>query len=72
MDQAMGDLQAQLDEMRRMWEQEREARQRLESEVATLRSDKSNVAAAVTSNANPGPNGSEEDGDRGGKRKRTE
>jgi len=70
MDQAMGDLQAQLDEMRRMWEQEREARQRLESEVATLRSDKNNAATAATSNANPG--GSEEDGDRGGKRKRTE
>lgn len=72
MDQAMGDLQAQLDEMRRMWEQEREARQRLESEVATLRSDKNNAAAAATSNANPGAGGSEEDGDRGGKRKRAE
>lgn len=74
MDQAMGDLQAQLDEMRRMWEQEREARQRLESEVTTLRSDKNNAAAAATSNANAnaGAGGSEEDGDRGGKRKRTE
>jgi len=70
MDQAMGDLQAQLDEMRRMWEQEREARQRLESEVTTLRTDKTNAAAATTSNANSG--GTEEDGDRGGKRKRTE
>ena len=70
MDQAMGDLQAQLDEMRRMWEQEREARQRLESEVTTLRSDKTNATAATTSNANTG--GTEEDGDRGGKRKRTE
>jgi len=72
MDQAMGDLQAQLDEMRRMWEQEREARQRLESEVTTLRSEKNNAAAATTSNANAGAGGSEEDGDRGGKRKRTE
>jgi len=71
MDQAMGDLQAQLDEMRRMWEQEREARQRLESEVTTLRSEKTNAAAA-TSNANAGAGGSEEDGDRGGKRKRAE
>lgn len=69
MDQAMGDLQAQLDEMRRMWEQEREARQRLESEVATLRSEKNNAAAATTSN---GAGGSEEDADRGGKRKRAE
>jgi len=73
MDQAMGDLQAQLDEMRRMWEQEREARQRLESEVTTLRSEKTNAAAAAaTSNANAGAGGSEEDGDRSGKRKRTE
>ena len=70
MDQAMGDLQAQLDEMRRMWEQEREARQRLESEVTTLRTDKTNAATATTSNGNTG--GTEEDGDRGGKRKRTE
>lgn len=73
MDQAMGDLQAQLDEMRRMWEQEREARQRLESEVATLRADKNNAAAAAaTSNAGAGGGGAEEEEDRGGKRKRTE
>ena len=74
MDQAMGDLQAQLDEMRRMWEQEREARQRLESEVSTLRSDKNNAAAtaAATSTAGAGGGGAEEDDDRGGKRKRTE
>lgn len=73
MDQAMGDLQAQLDEMRRMWEQEREARQRLESEVTALRSDKNNAAAAVsTSAAGAGGGGAEEDDDRGGKRKRAE
>ena len=73
MDQAMGDLQAQLDEMRRMWEQEREARQRLESEVGTLRSDKNNAAAAAaTSTAGAGGGGADEDDDRGGKRKRTE
>lgn len=73
MDQAMGDLQAQLDEMRRMWEQEREARQRLETDLTALRSDKNNTAAvAATSNAGAGGGGGEEDGDRGGKRKRTE
>lgn len=75
MDQAMGDLQAQLDEMRRMWEQEREGRQRIESELTALRADKSNSAsAAVTTNANNGASGSgvDEEGDRGGKRKRTE
>ncbi|EMD34944.1 hypothetical protein CERSUDRAFT_54127 [Gelatoporia subvermispora B] len=37
MDQAMGDLQAQLEEMRRMWEEERVARQRLETELQVLR-----------------------------------
>ncbi|KAI0354209.1 hypothetical protein OH77DRAFT_1405414 [Trametes cingulata] len=37
MDQAMGDLQAQLEEMRRMWEEERVARQRAEAELELLR-----------------------------------
>ncbi|THH19158.1 hypothetical protein EW146_g1960 [Bondarzewia mesenterica] len=37
MDQAMGDLQQQLEEMRRMWEEERMARQRAESELDVLR-----------------------------------
>jgi transcriptional regulator CBF1 len=37
MDQAMGDLQAQLEEMRRLWEEERHARQRAESELEVLR-----------------------------------
>lgn len=37
MDQAMGDLQSQLEEMRRMWEQERDTRQRLEAEVQVLK-----------------------------------
>ncbi|OBZ74673.1 Transcriptional regulator CBF1 [Grifola frondosa] len=37
MDQAMGDLQAQLEEMRRMWEEERMARQRADSELEVLR-----------------------------------
>lgn len=37
MDQAMGDLQAQLEEMRRLWEEERQTRQRLEAEVHLLK-----------------------------------
>ena len=37
MDQAMGDLQAQLEEVRRAWDDERAARQRLENELAVLR-----------------------------------
>jgi bHLH factor len=73
MDQAMGDLQQQLDEMRRMWEQERESRQRLESELTTLRSDKNSVgSAAATTAAGAGGVGAEEDGERSGKRKRAE
>jgi bHLH factor len=41
MDQAMGDLQAQLEEMRRLWEEERAARTRAESELDVLRGLKS-------------------------------
>ncbi|KAL4254670.1 hypothetical protein ABKN59_004470 [Abortiporus biennis] len=37
MDQAMGDLQAQLEEMRRLWEEERVARQRADAELDALR-----------------------------------
>ncbi|KAI9463921.1 hypothetical protein F5148DRAFT_189358 [Russula earlei] len=37
MDQAMGDLQAQLEEVRRLWEEERAARTRAESELDVLR-----------------------------------
>lgn len=44
MDQAMGDLQAQLEEMRRLWEEERTARTRAESELDVLRGLKSSSA----------------------------
>lgn len=37
MDQAMGDLQTQLEEVKRMWEEERMARQRAENELEALR-----------------------------------
>ncbi|CAL1698343.1 unnamed protein product [Somion occarium] len=37
MDQAMGDLQAQLEEMKKLWEEERHARQRLETELDNLK-----------------------------------
>jgi len=37
MDQAMGDLQAQLEELRRLWEEECAARRRAESELDVLR-----------------------------------
>ncbi|KAI0633058.1 hypothetical protein C8Q77DRAFT_1121354 [Trametes polyzona] len=46
MDQAMGDLQAQLEEMRRMWEEERVARQRAEAELELLRGHAPGTASA--------------------------
>ena len=46
MDQAMGDLQAQLDEMRRMWDEERIQRQRAEAELELLRGHKAAAGAA--------------------------
>ncbi|TBU40521.1 hypothetical protein BD309DRAFT_967247 [Dichomitus squalens] len=46
MDQAMGDLQAQLEEMRRMWDEERVARQRAEAELELLRGHTAGAAAA--------------------------
>ncbi|KAJ4480911.1 hypothetical protein J3R30DRAFT_3462282 [Lentinula aciculospora] len=61
MDQAMGDLQAQLEEMRRLWEEERGHRQRADSELETLRG-----AKAGTKRAN------EEDNEDEAKRQRTE
>ena len=51
MDQAMGDLQAQLEEMRRLWEEERAARTRAESELDVLRGLKSSSAAEAPSAA---------------------
>ncbi|KAJ7888086.1 hypothetical protein B0H14DRAFT_2337365, partial [Mycena olivaceomarginata] len=39
MDQAMGDLQVQLDEIRRMWEEERAGRQRAEQELEAVRAE---------------------------------
>lgn len=61
MDQAMGDLQAQLEEMRRLWEEERGARQRAETELEGLRGAKAGTKR---------PN--EEDNDDEAKRQRTE
>lgn len=37
MDQAMGDLQAQLEEVKRMWDEERMTRTRLEAELEALK-----------------------------------
>lgn len=63
MDQAMGDLQAQLEEVKRMWEEERSTRTRAEAELDALR------RGAGGSNKRA----SEDDGkDEDGKRQRTE
>jgi bHLH factor len=61
MDQAMGDLQAQLEEMRRLWEEERGARQRAETELEALRGAKAGTKRP-----------SEEENDDEVKRQRTE
>jgi hypothetical protein len=59
MDQAMGDLQAQLEEMRRLWEEERAARTRAESELDVLRGLKGSSAsdgpAAATASSASAP-----------------
>ncbi|KAI0758885.1 hypothetical protein C8Q74DRAFT_1300568 [Fomes fomentarius] len=54
MDQAMGDLQAQLEEMRRMWDEERVARQRAEAELELLRGHKAGAAASTAAAAGGG------------------
>ena len=53
MDQAMGDLQAQLEEVRRLWDEERLARQRAEAELDVLRGlqQPGAAGAAATSTA---------------------
>jgi bHLH factor len=67
MDQAMGDLQVQLDEIRRMWEEERMQRQRAEQELEVLRGNK---AGGAGGEKRPSPPEGETEGD--GKRQRTE
>jgi transcriptional regulator CBF1 len=71
MDQAMGDLQAQLEEVRRMWEEERTARQRLENELEVLRGGGGAAAAAATKTNGVKRSGEESEGEES-KRMRTE
>jgi hypothetical protein len=47
MDQAMGDLQSQLEEVRRLWDEERMGRERAENELKALRGE--NVGAQTKS-----------------------
>jgi len=73
MDQAMGDLQNQLDEVRRLWDDERNVRQRLENEVNLLRGG-SGKTSHIRSRSPAGEDSDhdEEEGVRGGKRPRVE
>lgn len=59
MDQAMGDLQAQLDEVRRLWEEERGARQRAEAEIEALKGAGGLQTSAAQGNPNSAGNGSD-------------
>lgn len=77
MDQAMGDLQAQLEEVKRMWDEERLARQRLENELAAFRgmggASKDDGGAGTKRRSVDNPSGAgESEGDRDGKRQKTE
>ncbi|KIP06638.1 hypothetical protein PHLGIDRAFT_72355 [Phlebiopsis gigantea 11061_1 CR5-6] len=68
MDQAMGDLQAQLEEVRRAWDDERASRQRLEGELAVLRgmhggSDPSAAPRPTSAEQRASPKRSLDDGD---------
>ncbi|CAK5271202.1 unnamed protein product [Mycena citricolor] len=68
MDQAMGDLQVQLDEIRRMWDEERMNRQRVEQELEALRGGK--AVPGSGSEKRSSPDGVDADG--ADKRPRTE
>ncbi|KAI1787369.1 hypothetical protein LXA43DRAFT_1098299 [Ganoderma leucocontextum] len=79
MDQAMGDLQAQLEEMRRMWDEERVSRQRAEAELELLRGHGAgaggNAAASggsTAANANAGASEATPNSAGNGKRDREE
>lgn len=58
MDQAMGDLQSQLEEVKRMWEEERMARSRVEAELEVLR----NMNGLPAGNAPTAPAGANTNG----------
>jgi len=48
MDQAMGDLQNQLEDVKRLWDEERQAREKLEAELERLRNGTDNNAESET------------------------
>jgi transcriptional regulator CBF1 len=86
MDQAMGDLQTQLEELKKAWEQENHQKQRLEMELQALKGQQAagGIPAPAangvppTQHKSPSPKGEKRsvDGDdredKDGKRQRTE
>ncbi|KAK1228360.1 basic helix-loop-helix protein [Marasmius sp. AFHP31] len=73
MDQAMGDLQAQLEEVRNMWTEERNSRQRAETELEALKNGgTAPPAAAEKTNGTKRPNEEGEGKEDDDKRQRTE
>lgn len=78
MDQAMGDLQAQLEEVRRAWEEERRAKEAVEAELIQLRQELATKGDSAVGKKRASPemtapeDGVEEAGDneRGAKRKK--
>lgn len=53
MDQAMGDLQSQLEEMRRAWEEERDARETAERELEQFKSGRANPKTSHVRSRSP-------------------
>jgi len=74
MDQAMGDLQGQLEEMRRVWEEERALRQRYESDLDMLRGGSGKTSHVRSRSPAGGQSDHEEEEEevRGGKRQRVD
>jgi hypothetical protein len=77
MDQAMGDLQAQLEEMRRLWEEEVLKKQRVEKELEALRGGRGGGNTSHVRSRSPGAGKSDRESEeeaepRTGKRQRVE
>lgn len=78
MDQAMGDLQSQLDDYKRHWDEEHKLRIKLEAELNELKATRASEAAAAAASAqkrrSDGEPETEEtaEGEREGKRQRVE
>ncbi|PPQ83217.1 putative transcriptional regulator [Psilocybe cyanescens] len=72
MDQAMGDLQAQLEEIKRLWEEERMARTRLEAELEVLRNMNGVGASGASGAGSTSASAAKEENAAGTKRRSTD